>query len=88
MSKMKSKDRAGAPVAAGAATTARAKPGRKTRLLAFAVAAILVWGSGAYAYIYFMPHMYYNAARRAMIRHGIGTTRSPCSNGRVSVPRR
>jgi hypothetical protein len=94
MSTTKSKDRAGAPVAAGveecrtatngAATTARAKPGRKTRLLAFAVAAILVWGSGTYAYIYFMPRMYYNAVQRAMTRRGIGATTATTSGSRSS----
>src|SRR5450759_2526721 len=84
MSKKKSKDSVGAPVAAGgeedrivpngAITAVQARNRRKAHLLTFALAAIMVWVPGTYAYIYFMPRMYYNALERAMTQHGIGAT--------------
>jgi hypothetical protein len=84
MSKMKSKDRAGALVVAdgeegrtvptGTTTAVQARNGRKAHLITFALAAIIVWVSGTYAYIYFMPRMYYNALERAMTQRGIGAT--------------
>ncbi|HEX7432805.1 MAG TPA: DUF1254 domain-containing protein [Anaerolineaceae bacterium] len=84
MSKKKSKDSVGAPVAAGgeedrivpngAVKAVQARNRRKAHLLTFALAAIMVWVPGTYAYIYFMPRMYYNALERAMTQHGIGAT--------------
>jgi hypothetical protein len=93
MSKMKSGDRAAAPVAAGgeglmvptgATTAAQARNRRRARLLTFVLAAIVVWGPGTYAYIYFMPRMYYNAVQRAMTRRGIGATTATTSGSRPS----
>jgi hypothetical protein len=84
MSKMKSNDRAGVPVApngeqgrtlpTGATTTIQARNRGKKHLLTFALTAIVVWGLGTYVYIYFMPHLYYNALERAMTQRGIGAT--------------
>ena len=84
MSKKKSKDSVGAPVSAGgeedrivpngAVKAVQARNRRKAHLLTFALAAIMVWVPGTYAYIYFMPRMYYNALELAMTQHGIGAT--------------
>jgi hypothetical protein len=84
MSKTKGTDRAEAPAAAGGedgrtapnVSTTAGQPGntRKSRLLTFVLAVIVVWGFGTYAYIYFFPHLIYNALERAMVRQGIGAT--------------
>jgi hypothetical protein len=44
----------------------------KRYLLTFAVAALVVWASGTFALIYFYPHVFYNAARRAVVKRGLG----------------
>jgi hypothetical protein len=95
MSKMKSKDRSGAPVSASgeegrsvpnvAPTAVQAGNTRKARLLTFAVAVIVVWGLGAYAYIYFMPHLLYNALERAMVQRGIGATTNGTPSSGIPV---
>ncbi len=84
MPKMKRKDRRGAPVSASgeagcsvpsvAPTAVQAENTRKVRLLTFALAVIVVWGLGTYAYIYFMPRLLYNALKQAMVQRGIGAT--------------
>jgi hypothetical protein len=52
------------------------RPGTKTRqkshLRTFALAAVVTWVLGTCAFIYFFPHMFYNAARRAIVKHGLG----------------
>jgi hypothetical protein len=65
MSKMKSNDRAGAPVAADTTTAVQAKGRRKKHLLTFALTVIVAWGLGTFAYIYFYPHLLYNRIERA-----------------------
>jgi hypothetical protein len=82
--KIKSKDKAGAPIAASGedgrtvptVSTEAVQAGnrRKARLLTFALAVIVVWGLGTYAYTYFLPHLVYNAVERAMTQRGIGAT--------------
>jgi hypothetical protein len=59
----------------------QARKSRKTHLLTFAVTAIIAWGLGTFAYIYFYPHLVYNALERTMVRHGIGATTSEGSSG-------
>jgi hypothetical protein len=95
MPEVKNGDRASAPTAAGgeaarttptgAAATTRARSSRKTRWLTFVVAALAVWGPGTYAYIYFMPRMYYSALQRAMTQHGIGATTSGSGSSGIPV---
>jgi hypothetical protein len=94
MPEVKNGDRASAPTAAGgeaahttpagAAATARARSSRKTRWLAFIVAALVAWASGTYAYITFMPHLEYNALERTMTQHGLGATTS--GSGSSGIP--
>jgi hypothetical protein len=82
MSKMKRKDGAGKLVAAVgeegrtvptvSATAFQIGNNRKSRWIMFALVAIFAWGLGTYAYIYFMPRLFYNALERTMTQHGIG----------------
>jgi len=55
-----------------------------THLLTFAVTLIVAWGLGAYACIYFVPRLVYNALERAMVQHGLGATTS--GNGSSGIP--
>ncbi|HLG60951.1 MAG TPA: DUF1254 domain-containing protein [Ktedonosporobacter sp.] len=41
-------------------------------LITFVVAAVLVWGLGTCAFLYFWPLMTYSAYERAIVRHGLG----------------
>jgi hypothetical protein len=41
-------------------------------LFIFCLAVIIVWVLGTGAFIYFWPHMFYNAGRRAVVEHGLG----------------
>lgn len=41
-------------------------------LLTFCAATAVVWALGTCALIYFWPHMFYNAARRAVTERGLG----------------
>jgi hypothetical protein len=59
------------PVTAPAAQTGNS---RKSRWRTFALAAIVVWGLGTPACIYFMLRLLYKALERAMTQHGIGAT--------------
>ena len=43
----------------------------KSHLRAFALAAVVMWVPGTFAYIYFFPHFVSNALNRA-VRHGLG----------------
>ena len=95
MSKIKSKGRAGAPVAASeedgrtvptvSTATVQARNRRKARLLTFALAVIVVWGLGTYAYTYFLPHLVYNAVERAMTQHGISATTNGTPSSGIPV---
>lgn len=38
----------------------------------FCAAAVVAWVLGTCALIYFWPHMFYNAARRAVVKRGLG----------------
>jgi hypothetical protein len=54
-------------------------------LLTFAVTVIVVWGLGTYAYIYFYPHLLYNALEKAIVQKGIGITTSGGSSSGIPV---
>lgn len=53
------------------AAQARARSRWKVHLLTFAVAVLVVWGVGTYAYIYFSPRLLYNRLENAIVNHGI-----------------
>ncbi len=53
------------------AAQARARSRWKVHLLTFAVAVLVVWGVGTYAYIYFSPRLLYNRLENATVNHGI-----------------
>jgi hypothetical protein len=42
-------------------------------------------GLGAYAYIYFFPHLIYNALERAMVQKGIGATTSGSRSSSIPI---
>jgi hypothetical protein len=44
----------------------------KRDLLTFAVAALVAWALGTFAFFYFYPHVFYNKARRAVVERGLG----------------
>lgn len=54
-------------------------------LLTFAVTVIAVWALGTYAYIYFYPHLLYNALEKAIVQKGIGVTTSGGSSSGIPV---
>jgi len=58
---------------------------KKPHLLTFALTVIVVWGLGTYAYIYFYPHLLYNALEKAIVQHGIGATTSGGSSSGIPV---
>jgi hypothetical protein len=78
MAKMNSNERVEAPVAAGgdesraaptvSTTAVRPWITRRPRLFTFFPAAIVVWGLGTFVYVYFYPHLLYNALERAIIQ--------------------
>src|SRR5690349_20760271 len=95
MKKMKSKDRRDGPVS-GSGEEGRSAPNvaplavqagntRNARLLTFALAAIVVWGLGTYACIYFMPRLLYNTLERAMIQRGMGATTNGTPSSGIPV---
>ena len=47
-------------------------PTTKRHLVTFAVVALVTWALGTCALIYFYPHMFYNAASRAVVKRGLG----------------
>jgi hypothetical protein len=46
-------------------------------LLTFAVAVLVVWGVGTYAYIFFSPRLTYYLLEQAVVSHGLGGRGSP-----------
>jgi hypothetical protein len=58
---------------------------RKPRLLTFALAAIVMWALGTYAYIYFFPHLIYNTLQREIVQHGIGATTNGLPSSGIPV---
>lgn len=84
MLKKKSRDSAEASVTADGevsrmlpsdpTTEVKAKGSRKGHLLPFILTMIAAWGLGTFAYIFFFPHILYNALERTMTRQGIGAT--------------
>ncbi len=48
----------------------------KVHLLTFAVTLLVVWGGGAYAYIYFSPLLTYLGAENTVVHRGLGGTGS------------
>jgi hypothetical protein len=95
MSKKKSKDSAVVPVSAGgedgctvptvSTAAVQAKGRRKAHLLTFAVTVIVMWGLGTCVYIYFFPHILYNALERVIVQHGIGATTSAGTSTGIPV---
>lgn len=66
--------------ASGSASSAPAAPARgrwKGHLLTFAVIVLVVWGVGAYAYIFYSPRLGYNGVENRVVDHGIGCSDSP-----------
>jgi hypothetical protein len=47
-------------------------PTTKRHLVTFAVVALVTWALGTCTFIYFYPHMFYNAASRAVVKRGLG----------------
>jgi hypothetical protein len=47
-------------------------PTTKRHLVTFALAALAAWALGTVALVYFYPHLFYNAARRAVVKRGLG----------------
>jgi len=45
------------------------------------LSAVIVWGVGAVVYIYFYPHLIYNAWEKALVNQGV----SPAENGAPAV---
>ena len=43
-----------------------------SRLIAFVVVAVLVWGLGTFVFLYFWPPITYSAYKRAIVQHGLG----------------
>ncbi|HUY77707.1 MAG TPA: DUF1254 domain-containing protein [Ktedonobacterales bacterium] len=41
-------------------------------IITFVVVIVLIWGVGAFAFIYLWPRMTYSAFKRAVVRHGLG----------------
>ena len=41
-------------------------------LFTFCTTAVVAWVLGTCAFIYFLPHMFYNAARTAVVKRGLG----------------
>ena len=70
-------ERADTPVSSASSPTVKARSRWKVHLLTFAVTLLLVWGIGAYAYIYFSPRFTYNGAENAVVSHGLGCSGSP-----------
>jgi hypothetical protein len=95
MSKKKNGDSAGAPVSAGgeaartapAGSTAAIQAGgrRKTHLLTFVVTAIVMWVIGTFVYIYFYPHILYNAVEKAIVQKGLGATTSAGTSSGIPI---
>jgi hypothetical protein len=61
-----------AALPAVSAASGRSWPTRHPRLFTFLLAAVIVWGVGAAVYIYFYPHLIYDALERAIVTRGIG----------------
>jgi hypothetical protein len=51
--------------------TAQERGGRKHHLRTFILAVVAAWVLGTCAFVYFYPHLIYNALERAMVKHGI-----------------
>ena len=58
---------------APASSPAVNEPSRwKLHLLTFALTLAVVWGAGAYAYVYFSPRLIYAGAEDTIVNHGLG----------------
>jgi hypothetical protein len=67
----------GRPAASGSSPAIRPKGGWKVYLLTFAATVVVVWGVGAFAYIYFSPRVIYAGAERRVVSQGLGCSGSP-----------
>ena len=56
---------------------------KNKHLLTFALTVAAVWGLGTNAYIYFFPHLIYNALEKAIVQNGIGAV---SGNGSSGIP--
>jgi hypothetical protein len=61
----------------GSLPAVRRTGGWKAHLLIFAVTALLVWGGGTAAAIYFFPRLIYGGLENTVVSHGLGGSSSP-----------
>ncbi len=59
----------------------RSWPARHPRLFTFLLSAVMVWGVGAVVYLYFYPHLIFNAWEKALVNQGV----SAAENGAPAV---
>jgi hypothetical protein len=52
--------------------TVQERGGRTHHLRTFIRAMVAAWALGTVAFVYFYPHLIYNALERAMVQHGVG----------------
>jgi hypothetical protein len=71
---MNSQERA---AASGSSPAVRPGGGWKAHLLTFAVTLLVVWGAGAFAYVFFSPRLIYAGLENAVVSHGLGGPGSP-----------
>jgi hypothetical protein len=74
---MNSKERPVASGSSGSSPAAKAGGKWKVHLLTFALTVLVVWGVGAFAYIYFSPRLLYGGLENAVVSHGLGGPDSP-----------
>jgi hypothetical protein len=63
----------------------RSWPARHPLLFTFLLSAVIVWGIGAVTYIYFYPHLIFNAWERGIVNHGLGTAANPIPPGGIPL---
>ncbi len=62
-----SQDRSAASASPGSSPAVRRRGGWKAHLLLFAVTVLVVWGAGAFAYIYFSPRFTYSRIENTIV---------------------
>jgi hypothetical protein len=70
-------ERAAAFASSAPSPAAKARGRWKVPLLTFAVAVLVVWGVGTYAYIFFSPRLTYYALEQVVVRNGLGGSGIP-----------
>ena len=64
-------------LASGSSAGVRSRGGWKVHLLIFAVTVFVVWGVGAFAYVFFSPRLTYLRLEQAVVSNGLGGSGSP-----------